>query len=78
MYLGLCQTSMMKLFCKKSQQSKAANYFCIKDLSPASLMVGRVRGTPLYRITGLNNLVNSQERTCEGDKPQFLLKADST
>lgn len=41
-------------------------------------MFGRVISTPLYRITVLGNLANSQERTCECEKLPFLLKADAS
>ena len=41
-------------------------------------MSGRVISMSLYKITVLNDLVNSQEKTCGGEKQQFLLKTNST
>ena len=41
-------------------------------------MSGRVISMSLYKITVLNDLVNSQEKACGGEKQQFLLKANST
>ena len=43
-----------------------------------SQMSGRVISMPQYKITVLNDLANSQQKTCGGEKQQFLLKASST